>query len=565
MTARPQPTKGTRRVSQRSLPFWSASVLDIRSLALFRILLGLYVLYDIYSRLSRGAYDVNWYTSDGFLSVDDTPHRAPLHRFWFYRGNEAIQKDLFRVTAIFALVFLAYDSRFVKVGLFLLVTSYQNRNMWLHDGSDSFLRHLLFWSIFLPLHQVWSLSASNYEPTIIVINKQRRVVPPPPPASITSLACGALTLQVALMYWGTVAHRVLDDETSLRGQGLTGGGAAVSWLDRVHESEWMPPHLTAVHYALSGDFAVRNYWLVAWVRVRPSLTRAMTASAMIVETLAPLLCLLDRRRRHWHALQLAMLHLGLLMMIRLPNWQLVGVLVQVLWIPTPVWDAIFKIDRMALAKKKDLPFDEVPETPYTVVQELPSQKRRNPVSFAIQLFFLFYMIYNWCGCRGWIGKHDKGDIGEGVRLSQHWVMYGTVAHTANNVHLVGTVHVPESNQNVTVDLLRYLSTGEQEPPPALSAPHSDEDNWFLPDMSNRYPSPRWERALSQWASKRDTSRGRRFIRRLCTLLPLDLLSIELRYTHARIGPPGSKHRFLPIPSLPDSAVTISCPNNASIS
>jgi hypothetical protein len=291
----------------------------------------------------------------------------------------------------------------------------------------------------------------------------------------------------------------------------------------------------------------------------------MTSSAMIVETLAPLLCLLDPRRRHLHALQLAMLHVGLLAMIRLPNWQLVGVLAQVLWIPTPVWDALLKVDRMALAKKKDLSYNESSPRTYTTMIEDPSQRRRNPVSFVVQLFFLIYMIYNWCGCRGWIAKHDRGDIGEGLRLSQYWVMFGTVSHTAHNVHLHGTIHDKESNETVTIDLLRFLSNGERVPPPKLRPRSPENDDWFLHDMSDRYPSPRWERALAQWAATRDSVRSRRLAQKLCTLLPLELDSIEVRYAHAQIEPPGSDRRFSPIPSLPDTIVTVACPISLTLS
>jgi hypothetical protein len=287
----------------------------------------------------------------------------------------------------------------------------------------------------------------------------------------------------------------------------------------------------------------------------------MTSSAMIVETLVPLFCLLDPRRRHLHALQLAMLHVGLLALIRLPNWQLVGVLTQVLWIPTFVWDSLLKVDRMGLAKKKDMMFDESSPRNYATALEVHSSRRTNPVSFVIQVFFLIYMMYNWCGCRGWIEKLDRGDIGEGVRLSQYWVMFGTVSHTAHNVHLHGTAHDTESNETVTIDLLRFISSGERVPPHERSPVSPENDGWFLPDMSDRYPSPRWERALAQWAAKSDSVRARRLGQRLCTLLPLELDSIQVRYTHAQIAPPGSDRRFHPAPSLPDTVVTVACPTS----
>ena len=49
-------------------------VLDLRSLALFRILFGLCQLGDIYGRLCTGKYDLAWYTSE------------PEDRSYYYPG-----------------------------------------------------------------------------------------------------------------------------------------------------------------------------------------------------------------------------------------------------------------------------------------------------------------------------------------------------------------------------------------------------------------------------------------------------------------------------------------------
>lgn len=62
--------------------------LDLRSLAYARILMGCFVLWDIFWRLQLS---IHWYTSNSPWSithVEDTPHGAPIHRFFFYRGSE---------------------------------------------------------------------------------------------------------------------------------------------------------------------------------------------------------------------------------------------------------------------------------------------------------------------------------------------------------------------------------------------------------------------------------------------------------------------------------------------
>ena len=142
--------------------------LDLRSLALFRILLGASLLLDLYIRLSLGKYDLAWYTSvpaqRSYLHVDDTPHKAPLHQYWFYRGSATFQTVAFGVSGLLATLFLLgwgqqQAGGILKLLLWLVIVSQGNRNMESADGSDSYIRHLLLWSCFLPLADVWSVDA----------------------------------------------------------------------------------------------------------------------------------------------------------------------------------------------------------------------------------------------------------------------------------------------------------------------------------------------------------------------------------------------------------------------
>ena len=145
----------------------SINVLDLRSLAAFRILLGAYLLYDIYARLSLGRYDLAWYTSEpderSFLAPTDTPHKAPLHQYWFYRGSAQVQVGLFGLSTVLAFWFtLGYRCNgALKILLWVTQVAQHSRNMEVTDGSDAYIRHLLFWSCFLPLAQVWSVDAKR--------------------------------------------------------------------------------------------------------------------------------------------------------------------------------------------------------------------------------------------------------------------------------------------------------------------------------------------------------------------------------------------------------------------
>ena len=534
------------------------STLDIRSLAAFRILLGLYLLYDIYSRLALGRYDLAWYTSGprSFLEATDSPHGSPLHKIWFYRGSTSLQQGLYAVTALLALAqtlgFSLLPAVLVKVLLFVFVTAYQNRNMLVHDGSDAFLRHLLFWSCFLPVSNVWSvdsyfLKKGQQHQQATTTTTTTTTTTPHNNTAISGLPCLALTTQIAFMYWGTVAHRTIDLYT----------------VRELGRSEWMPPALSAVHYSLAGSFATRHLWGTQWVRSHAGVSRTMTAAAMLQESLAPLVCLVGNARwRLVGACVLAVLHLGLLVMLRLPNWQLLGMLTQVVWLPGSFWDwwKLTASENGTSRYKKtdgdDIPSRTANESSTTQGEEKGIRMTHSVASRSMQVFFFGYMIYNFCGNRGWIAKHDRGDIGEGLRLSQYWVMFNVVSRTATNKVLTGVL-----DDRSSVDLLRYIQTGD------LHAPVSND--FVIHDMSSRYPSARWERALHNWgtgASSKIRSRTNRFCKTLCVFVNEDLvlqgkpplILIELRTQFLGIQPPGSPTRYGKQRQQPDTVQQVMC-------
>ena len=196
------------------------------------------------------------------------------------------------------------------------------------------------------------------------------------------------------------------------------------------------------------------------------------------------------------------------------------------------------------------------------------QQTTSPIwSRIIQWFALSYALYNFAGERQWIRKHDNGDIGEALRLSQYWVMYSSVAETAHTTQLTGILQQSDDDdtKDRRMDLLEYIRTGQVQP--ALSAE-------TVPlDMSRRYPSARWERAVHTWASKSyldpkfGQERGAQLCRALCALVARDdramswnrqLEAIELRFQHSYILPPGSPTRYAAQWIVPDTVVTVPC-------
>jgi hypothetical protein len=133
--------------------------LDIRSLALLRIILGLLLLSDLAIRGS----DVDlMYSDDGFLTVQQSIERAGTAAWSMHwlSGDVRWQTFLLIVAAGAALSLTAgWRTRTMTIISWLLLVSLHNRNPLIVNGGDVWLRMLLLWAIFLPLGAVWSVDA----------------------------------------------------------------------------------------------------------------------------------------------------------------------------------------------------------------------------------------------------------------------------------------------------------------------------------------------------------------------------------------------------------------------
>lgn len=327
--------------------------ISVRALLILRRYIALYVIWDIISRLSLGHFDLAWYTSNeqtSFLDESDTPHQAPLHRLWFYRGSSFFQCFLFGSTTVAAILY-GLRIRFSSILLWLLITAQQNRCMHVHDGSDRYLRLIIFWTCFLPERLPKSSSDS--------------VIPDP-----------GLPLQVLLMYLGTWCNRTIDRFSLLE-------------LDR---SEWWLPKLSAVHYALSGSFAVRDNWINRLIQSNVMVSRSMTLSAMIIELAAPIGCAFSVGKIF--APILVLLHFGLLLSLRLPHWQLLGMITNaIIWIPHVGGHK----DSKKTERKSTTNFAQAPNYHQHRITRLVSRG------------FLLYSVVNFMGERGWVSKWDNGE------------------------------------------------------------------------------------------------------------------------------------------------------------
>jgi hypothetical protein len=163
--------------------------LDVRSLALFRIAVGLLLLADL---IFRGADFPAMYADGGFAPVEMVRSLQHYNQWSLHliSGAAGYQAALFIAAAALALALLVgYHTRLATIGSWILLASLQVRLPVVLSAADLLLRVLLFWSMFLPLGAVWSLDA------------RRR--PALSGTRVVSAATVAFILQLSIVYWMT--------------------------------------------------------------------------------------------------------------------------------------------------------------------------------------------------------------------------------------------------------------------------------------------------------------------------------------------------------------------------
>ncbi len=139
-------------------PPWAT--LDLRSLALLRVLLGLFILVDCLKRWgSLSAFT----TDQGVLSRVDfvtSPFADRWLCFHLGGGDLLTQQILHLLLTLCGLgLVLGWRTLWMNLGCWVLLSSLHVRNIYVNDRGDLELILILFWSLFLPLGARWSFDA----------------------------------------------------------------------------------------------------------------------------------------------------------------------------------------------------------------------------------------------------------------------------------------------------------------------------------------------------------------------------------------------------------------------
>lgn len=277
--------------------------LDLRSLAVFRIGLGLLLLLDLAGRAKTLR---EHYTGEGVFPRElaaEYVFEPPFFRMFLWNEAPAVQAALFALFALLALLLvLGWRTRLVSVLVFCFLAALVRRNHFVCHTGDTWLKALTFWAMFLPLGARWSLDA-----------RAGRGGGQAGPRQL-DLATFGVVLQLALFYWGAGFLK--------SNYGVWQRGEAV-WIF-THVVEYTRP-------------------FGAWLGRFPAACEFLTRATLVLEVGAAFLILSPFRTARVRTLLwllLAGFHLTLWATIHIGIFQLVCIVANTLLLPGEVWDRL---------------------------------------------------------------------------------------------------------------------------------------------------------------------------------------------------------------------------------
>ena len=274
--------------------------LDLRSLALLRICVGLLICLDI---LSRSRYLLAHYTDQGVIPREELLHMEPLKFSLYLAGGGAVYVGfLFLVTlALGVALTLGFHTRVSTFLCWFLMLSLHFRNPVVLNSGDVLLRMLLFWGFFLPWGNVWSVD-----------KKEKTTFQSP---RIRTLGSTGYFVQIMVVYVFAALLKSGD-----------------SWHDG-----------TAIYYALNLDHFSTD--LAKWVLEFPDLLYYLTLGVYYFEAFVWLFFvspIFHGPLRTLGVLLLGLFHIGIALHLHLGMFSLIAVFSAVGLLPSWFWEQLGK-------------------------------------------------------------------------------------------------------------------------------------------------------------------------------------------------------------------------------
>jgi hypothetical protein len=363
--------------------------IDLRSLAAFRIGLGLMALADVLIAMSNAEV---FYSDDGvyprallFTKQWESNGLWSLH---VISGSVWFQLGLMLVQAVAAIAFIAgYRTRLANLVCWVMACSLEARNPGITNGADAVIRLLLFWSLFLPMASRWSME-----------NAQAKARPTQ--ETLLNFATACLLLQVAFIY-GFSAVLKQWDLWFVQGKALQ-----------------LALHLDAFTTPLG-----------LWLRSQDALCVFLCRATVLLEIIGPILALLPIFRWQFRLLMAAtfmVFHAGIGLSMDIGAFPGLMIVAWLAFLPSEFWNWL---GRTKLAQRLGEFSSRMSDTrPVPCPAHLKSGFNPGWVTrtFAVGcLIFMFLWNMRGTNFERWekIFPRSLNDTAFLFRLDQHWAMF----------------------------------------------------------------------------------------------------------------------------------------------
>ncbi|MEP1207848.1 MAG: HTTM domain-containing protein [Rhizobiaceae bacterium] len=275
---------------------------DLRTLALFRVLLGFYLLLNVLLR----ARDLTAHYTDFGIMPRDVQIGLLAEGSWslhLFNGSFTAQFILFVLAALAAMgLMLGWRTRLMTLISWALLLSVQNRNTFILSGEDNLALLLNFWALFLPLGARYSIDFALDRSGGIRQN------------AFWSWATTALLLQGMSMYFFSALLK--------------------------SDPIWIPGG-TAVYYALNLDYMVTS--LAVWFRQFEILLQGLTYYVWVLELVGPILIFTPIFHKPVRAVIMALfitMHIGFWLFLEIGLFPLISIVMNLTFMPGWMWDML---------------------------------------------------------------------------------------------------------------------------------------------------------------------------------------------------------------------------------
>jgi len=431
---------------------------DLRSLAITRIAFGILILADLFIR-SRFLKD--FYTDEGLLNlyalktIYEGNYYTSVHAL---SGDYYFQLFLFLLAAIFAFFLLiGFFTRIATIVSWALLVSLNLRNPLLLQGGDTIFRCLLFWGIFTPWAERFSVDSYFKK---IKIDKN----------FIFSLPAAVFIIQILIMYVFTGMLKTGDP--------------------------WRKDY-TAIYYALSIDHF--SFLLGPYLYKFPQLMKGLTFSIIWIELLGPLLLLIPYRNSLFRYILIGLMasfQLGLALTMKIGLFPWICIASLLILLPPSFWDFLPGLQNFLsrnFAKLSGGIKYYIKGIDNWYYYRLRVPRFFNILTNILIIFLIVFVLF-------WNLKHSYADtfsfinkltfVGKATQLKQKWNMFAPKPYSSDG----WPVMVGLLDNGLRVDVFR----------------NGKEVSWDPPENRlDDFPSYRW-RKLTRNVYKEKNKRFRRF-------------------------------------------------------